>query len=82
MLRTQSFVRFRVPRGFPLSFQPEANCTLPTNSVIAAAAASWHNDEALADLRHGQFHLRAKKRPTCVFWQASLRPRAIGGSMS
>jgi hypothetical protein len=25
------------------------------NSGIAAAAASWHNGEALADLRHGTF---------------------------
>jgi hypothetical protein len=33
----------------------EANCTLPVNSGIAAAAASWHNSEALADLRHGTF---------------------------
>jgi hypothetical protein len=33
----------------------EANCTLPANSGIAATDASWHNNEALADLRHGIF---------------------------
>lgn len=40
-------------RAFPCP--QEANCTLPMNSVIAVAAASWHNSEALADLRHGTF---------------------------
>jgi hypothetical protein len=34
-------------------FVKEASCTLPTHSAIAAAPPSWHNDEALADLRHG-----------------------------
>jgi len=38
----------------------EANCTLPANSGIAAAAGSWHNDEALADLRHGAVSARAR----------------------
>ena len=64
-----------------LASQPlEANCILPPKSAIAATSASWHNNEALADLRHGTAVWRpVKKRPTCVFWQASLCPRATGG---
>jgi hypothetical protein len=42
-------------RIMPFPCPQEANCTLPMNSGIAAAAASWHNSEALADLRHGTF---------------------------
>src|ERR1700722_13924820 len=42
-------------RIMPFPAPQEANCTLPVNSGIAAAAASWHNGGALADLRHGTF---------------------------
>jgi hypothetical protein len=56
----------------------EANCILPSNSAIADADASWHNGEALADLRHGIF-CPWEQRPTWVFWKAYLSPRATGG---
>ncbi len=46
-------LRSSEPVQFPYSARREANCTLPPNSAIAAALASWHNNEALADLRHG-----------------------------
>ncbi|MGA9906344.1 MAG: hypothetical protein WBQ01_08220, partial [Candidatus Sulfotelmatobacter sp.] len=59
---------------------PEANSIPLSDYGIAGVSGSWHNNEALADLRHGTAALRpVKKRPTCVFWQASLCPRATGG---
>jgi len=59
---------------------PEANSIPLPDYGIAGVCASWHNNEALADLRHGTAVSRpVKKRPTCVFWQAYLCPRATGG---
>jgi len=60
---------------------PEANSIPLPNSSIAARRGSCNNDSALAALRHGTL-LSGGKRPSCVFWQASLSPRATGGSMS
>jgi hypothetical protein len=49
------------------------------NSGIAGWAGSCNNDCALADLRHGTGCVRWEQRPTCIFWQAFLLPRATGG---
>ena|ERR1700723_880354 len=57
----------------------EANSIPPSDYGIAGVSASWHNNGALADLRHGTVFRPVKKRPTCVFWQAYLCPRATGG---
>ena len=51
----------------------EANCTLPPKSGIAEGPGSWHNDEALADLRHGVLY-PWEQRPTMRFLASIFVP--------